>query len=107
MPDWFDKLQVVIQSQEREDGPSEEQETTRKECMILSDLNTPFNNFEQTPESTHNWHLDRANYSEQPTWIKTYKDNHTIDEQYVEINNFSEMQKLAYDIHHPRKSHYV
>jgi hypothetical protein len=52
VPDWFDKLQAVIQSQEPEDEPSEEQERTREEWMILSDLNTPFDNSEQTPEST-------------------------------------------------------
>ncbi|CAB3979507.1 ATP-dependent DNA helicase PIF1 [Paramuricea clavata] len=110
VPDWFDKLQRVIQSQEPEDEPSEEQETTREEWMILSDLNTPFENSEQTPESTYDWHLDRANYSEQqiqemPTWIKTNKEEYTIDEQYdvVDINSFSEMQKLAYDI---VKSHF-
>ncbi|CAB3981143.1 ATP-dependent DNA helicase PIF1 [Paramuricea clavata] len=108
--DWFDKLQAVIQSQEAEDEPSEEQETTREEWMILSDLNTPFDNSEQTPESTYDWHLDRANYSEQqiqemPTWIKTNKEEYTIDEQYdvVDINSFSEMQKLAYNI---VKSHF-
>ncbi len=28
VPDWFDKLQAVIQSQEPEDEPSEEQERT-------------------------------------------------------------------------------
>ena len=44
--------------------------------MILSDLHTPFDNSERTPETTHDWHLDRANYSEQQiqemlTWIKT------------------------------------
>ena len=110
VPDWFDKLQAVIQSQEAEDEPSEEQETTREEWMILSDLNTPFDNSEQTPESTYDWQLDRANYSEQqiqemPTWIKTNKEEYTIDEQYdvVDINSFSEMQKLAYDI---VKSHF-
>ena len=110
VPDWFDKLQAVIQSQEAEEEPSEEQETTREEWMILSDLNTPFDNSEQTPESTYDWHLDRANYSEQqiqemPTWIKTNKDEYTIDEQYdvVDIDSFSEMQKLAYDI---VKSHF-
>ena len=53
VPDWFDKLQAVIQSQEPEDEPSEEQERTREEWMILSDLNTPFDNSEQTSESTH------------------------------------------------------
>ncbi len=105
VPDWFDKLQAVIQSQEPENEPSEEEERTQEEWMILSDLNTPFDNSEQTSESTHDWHLDRANYSEQqihemPTWIKTNKEEYTIDEQYdiVDVNSFSEMQKLAYDI---------
>ena len=105
VPDWFDKLQAVIQTQESEDEPSEEQDTTREEWMILSDLNTPFDNSVQTPESTYDWHLDRANHSEQqihemPTWIKTNKEEYSIDEQYdvVDINSFSERQKLAYDI---------
>ena len=80
-------MQAVIHSQEPEDEPSEEQEVTQEEWMIISDLNTPFDNSEQTPESTHDWHLDRANYSEQqiqemPTWIKTNKEEYTIDEQY-------------------------
>ena len=74
--------------------------------MILSELNTPFLNSDQTPESRHDWHLDRANYSDQqihemPTWIKTKKDDPvTINVQYqvVDINNFSEMQQLAYDV---------
>ena len=110
VPDWFDKLQAVIQSQQSEGEPYEQQETTREEWMILSDLHTPFDNSEQTPESTYDWHLDRANYSEQqiqemPTWIKTNKQEYVIDEQYdlVDINSFSEMQKLAYDI---VKSHF-
>ena len=40
-----------------------------------------------------------------PTWIKKNKEEYTIDEQYevVDINSFSEMQKLAYDI---VKSHF-
>jgi hypothetical protein len=110
VPDWFDKLQAVIQNQEPQDEPSVEQEVTREEWMILSDLNTPFSNSEQTGGSAHDWHFDRANYSEQqvqemPTWIKRNKDDYTIDEQYdvVDINSFSEMQKLAYDI---VKSHF-
>ena len=80
VPDWFDKLQAVIQNQEPEDEPFVEQETTREEWMILSDLNIPFDNSEQTPDSTYDWHLDRANYSEQQiqemsTWIKKTKRN--------------------------------
>ena len=70
--------------------------------MILSNLNTPFENSEQTPESTYDWHLDRANYSEQqiqemPTWIKKNKEKYTVDEQYevVDINSFSEMQDMV------------
>ena len=73
--------------------------------MVISDLHTPFNNSEQTSESTHDWHLDRASYSEQqihemPTWIKSNKENYPFDEQYdvVDINSFSETQNLAYDI---------
>ena len=110
VPDWFDKFQAVIQNQEPEDEPFVEQETTREEWMILSDLNTPFDNSEQTPDSTYDWHLDRANYSEQQiqemsTWIKKNKEEYTIDEQYdvADVNSFSEMQKLAYDI---VKSHF-
>ena len=49
--EWFNKLQAVIQSQEPEDEPSEEQETTRDVLMILSDsdLNTLFDNSDQIP----------------------------------------------------------
>ena len=110
VPDWFDKLQHVIQSQEGDDESSQEHEVIREEWMILSDLHTPFNNSEQTLESTHDWHVDGTNYSEQqihemPTWVETIKEDYTIDEQYdvVDINSFSEMQKLAYDI---VKSHF-
>ena len=39
------------------------------------------------------------------TWIKTNKEQYMVDEQYdiIDINSFSEMQKLAYDI---VKSHF-
>ena len=84
--------------------------------MILSDLHTPFDNSVQTPDSTYDWHLERANYSEQqiqemPTWIKKNKAEYTIDDQYdvADINSFSEMQKLAHDasmMHHLKESHY-
>ena len=93
--DWLDKLQTVIQSQEPEDEPSEEQEVTREEWMILLNLNTPFDNSEQTPYSTYDWHLDRANYSEQqitemPTWIKTNKDQYAIDQKHFDEDISSE-----------------
>ena len=123
VPDWFDKLQAVIQSQEPENELSQEQERTREEWMVISDLHTPFDNsLGQTPETIQNWHLDNANYSEQqiqemPTWIKKNKEEYSTDEQYevVDINSFSEMQKLAYNIvkshfddtSSERESHYV
>ena len=73
--------------------------------MILSELNTPFDSSEQTPESTHDWQQDRANYSDQqihemPTWIKSKKDDTITNYQYevVDLNSFSEMQELAYNI---------
>ena len=50
----------MIHSQEPEDEPSDEQE----KWIILLDLSTPFDNSEETPESTHDWHHDKANYSE-------------------------------------------
>ena len=105
VPDWFDKLQAVIQSQESEPEPSEEQQVTREEWMILSDLPTPFINSEQISDSKHDWHLDKSNYREEqiremPTWIKTNKETFILDETYdvVDVKSFSEMQKLAYSI---------
>ena len=105
VPDWFDKLQAVVQSQETDDEPVVEQEVTREEWMILSDLNTPFENSEQLPGLTHDWHGDRECYSDQqihemPSWIKTNKEEFTVDEQYedVDITSFSDMQNLAYHI---------
>ena len=110
VPDWFDKLQAVIQSQESEPEPCEEQQVTREEWMILSDLRTPFHTSEQTSEFRHDWHLDSANYSEQqihemPTWIKTNKEDFILDEpcDVVDVNSFSGMQKLAFDL---VKSHF-
>lgn len=60
----------------KEDDTCEEHGNIQEEWMILSDLHTPFENCEQTPESIHDWHQHRAQYSEQqiqemPTWIKS------------------------------------
>ena len=109
VPDWSDKLQAVIQSQESEAEYSEPPQTTREERMIISDLHTPFDASEETPESVYDWHFDRRNYSEQkiheiPSWLKTNKKEFAMDEEYdVDIDTFNEMQKLAYDI---VKSHF-
>ncbi len=100
VPDWFDKLQTVIESQqELDDEPCEEQGDTREEWMILSDLYTPFDNSDQTRGSTHDWHQDRAQYSEQqikemPTWIKTAKQNHVNNEEY-EVTDINSLKRGA------------
>ena len=75
VPEWFDKLQSVIQSPQEPDVQTEVQDNTCEEWMILADLNIQFQNSEETPELTHNWQQDRANYSDQqisemPLWIK-------------------------------------
>ena len=74
--------------------------------MIISDLHTPFENFEES-ESTDYWHQDRASYTDQqigemPNWIKTMKQQSstTVQQAYgvVDISSFSRMQQLAYNI---------
>ena len=109
VPDWFDKLQDVIQNQEEPNSEPvpEPCNTTREEWMIISDLHTPFENNVQHPSVLHNWQQDRAQYTEQeigemPTWVKTQKDqaadNNTDNFELVDVNSLSQMQKLAYDI---------
>ena len=115
-----DKLQSVIQNQEEPenqlvDAQSEntQSENTREEWMIISDLNAPFDDHSQiNSESTHCWHSDRSNYSEQqigemPTWIKNMKESiyQALPENYQNVNlaTLSEMQALAYNI---VQSHY-
>ena len=120
VPDWFDKLQAVIQNQEPEDEPSVEQETIREEWMILSDLHTPFDNSEQTPDSTNDWHLDRANYSEQqiqemPAWIKTKRSTRLMSNMMLLTstvlvkceNLFMLLLSLILIIHHLKERRYV
>ena len=120
VPDWFDKLQSVIQNQgepenQLVDAQSEntQSENAREEWMIISDLNAPFDDHSQiNSESTHCWHSDRSNYSEQqigemPTWIKNMKESiyQALPENYQNVNlvTLSEMQGLAYNI---VQSHY-
>ena len=84
--------------------------TARHSLLIDWSKNT-FNNVLLQGEKMYlKAHLDRANYSEQqihemPTWIKTNIEEYTVGEQYdtVDVDSFSEMQKLANDI---VKSHF-
>ena len=109
VPDWFDKLQAIVQNQEEPNVELDQLDTNmREEWMILSDLGTPFDNLsDETSSSSYDWHRDRATYLEQqigemPTWLKTKREqvidvshpNHEV----VNTNTFSEMQKLAYNI---------
>ena len=57
VPDWFDKLQDVIQSQEEpNDEPAQSDNNTREEWMIISDLHTPFENASEQSALSHDWH---------------------------------------------------
>ena len=110
VPDWFDKLETVIQSQNETENCFLQQDTVdREEWMIISDLHTPFENFEgsESSQSTDYWHQDRASYTDQqigemPNWIKTMKlqSTTTVQQAYdiVDIGSFSRMQQLAYNI---------
>ena len=108
VPDWFDKLQIVIQNQEVEESePMETEPNNHEEWMIISDRHTPFQNAVESSVQSHGWHRDRLRYTDQqigemPTWIKTKKEQSSTSPnehlQPIDINTFSEMQKLAYDI---------
>lgn len=108
VPDWFDKLQNVIQNQEVEqEEPVQRQENTLGEWMVISDRNTPFERTSESSEKSYNWHSDRSTYTEQQigemqTWIKTMKElslnGQTENCEAVDTNTFSDMQRLAYDI---------
>ena len=110
VPDWFDKLETVIQSQNETENCLLQQDTIdREEWMIISDLHTPFENFEglESSQSTDYWRQDRASYTDQqigemPNWIKTMKEQSTttVQQAYdiVDISSFSRMQQLAYNI---------
>jgi hypothetical protein len=110
VPDWFDKLQEVVQNQEEpDDEPADSGNNAREEWMIISDLHMPFQNSDENQALLHDWHQNRAEYTEQqigemPAWIKEKKDQasnatHEIHNYSpVDINTFSEMQQLAYNI---------
>lgn len=98
VPQWLQKLEAIVPSQVEPDNEQFEQDAnTHEEWMILSDLHTPFENSEENPELTHNWHQDRHQYTDQqigemPTWIRIMKEqNRTVTYQEFEvsdINNF-------------------
>ena len=108
VPDWFDKLQNVIQNQEIEaEEPAEAEPNNREEWMIISDRHAPFENTVESSARSHDWHHDRLQYTDQqigemPTWIKTMKEqssnSHIEAIEPIGVNTFSEMQRLAYDI---------
>ena len=110
VPEWFDKLLNVTQSQEEsDDEPELFDSNTREEWMILSDLYIPFENTCESSTLSHDWHQDRHRYTDQQigemsTWTKTKKEQSSNDFhdniEVVNINIFNEMQKLAYDIVH-------
>ena len=115
VPDWFDKLQSVVQNQQESENLNlgEQPENIHEEWMIISNLNMPFSDSGQTDvEIAYEWTSDRANYSEQqigemPACIKNMREEsvHVLHEnnENIDVDTFSEMQELAYNI---VKSHF-
>ena len=81
VPDWFDKLQNVIQNQEIDvDEPAEAEPNNREKWMKISGRHVPFENAGKSSEENHDWQRDRLRYTDQeigemPTWIKTKKEH--------------------------------
>ena len=109
VPDWVDKLQEVIQSQQEPHNEHLQLDNNScEEWMIISDLHTPFEFSDRIAPSHHDWHLDRVKYTdkqigEMSAWIKTQKEQAAnsislVDYDFVDVNSFSEMQKLANNI---------
>ena len=107
VPQWFDKLQAVIQCQgEPDSNLDDEERVTREEWMVISDLHTPF--VDSNPAGPNvDWLEDRVHYSDQeisemPSWIKSRKQecNANMQQEYdfVDTSTFSDMQDLAYNI---------
>ena len=109
VPDWFDKLQSLIQNQHEPNTQNVDlqSEDTREEWMIISDLHAPFVSAEVNFESTHDWYRDRDNYSSQEigemsTWINNMKEHYNTDINVlhgnIDVASLNEMQGLAYNI---------
>ena len=104
---WIDNLQNVIESNQKTMTEHDEQQDNEvEEWMILSNLNKPFES-EESSDTDIDWHLDSQHYSQQqigemPTWIQTNKEKFdgSSNEQcdFIDIDSFSEMQRVAYDI---------
>ena len=122
VPNWEQKLQNVMQnvdSRSTDERNICQEECTQEEWMILSDFHNSNSNFPNSSEALQDnlqyWHLHTSKYTQQqigemPSWIKTKKDS-TFQQRNqhfeVDINTFSDEQRLAYDIikTHSDKTH--
>ena len=107
--DWSQKISDVLENFEPQNHEqSDAQETHQQEkWMILSDFykSGQTNNIE-LPSADYDWTADSMKYSSQqigemPSWILTLKENFQLQlttADLTDVNSFSEMQKLAYDI---------
>ena len=113
VPNWEQKLQNVMQNIELETDNGHnhfEELKIPEEWMILSDFHNIRANLSDTntcfANSSQYWQLQSDNYtqkqiSEMPNWINPHKDSFQEQEQLfkgVDINLFSDEQRLAYDI---------
>lgn len=68
VPNWFDKLQLVVQNQQEPENliVDQQPENSREEWMVISDLHVPFPSSSPTNvETAYEWNRGRADYSEQ------------------------------------------
>ena len=114
VPDWYEKLQSVQNNTEEEPNieHSSEELPQREEWMDLADLIPGYfvnqdNITQQTSQPDYDWQNDKIKYAnhliqEMPSWIKTKKD--TLDstfglqQQNIDVNTFSDMQRHAYNM---------
>ena len=113
VPNWEQKPQNVMQNVELEtdsDHSNFEENKIQEEWMILSNFHNSSASFCDTitgfDNSLQYWQLQSDNYSEQqisemPLWINAQKDSFREHKQLfqdVDIDLFSDEQRLAYDI---------
>ena len=101
--DVLDNIQLPVY--EQSDNQEQHQQ---EEWMILSDFykSGEQSNTAPLPHSNYDWTIDSMKYTtqqigEMPSWINTSKENFqpTLTQtELIDINYFSEMQKLAYNI---------
>ena len=107
--DWSQKISDVLENIELQnyENSNNQEIHEQEEWMILSEFyksSQKLNN--ELPNSNYDWTIDSMKYTaqqigEMPSWIVTLKENFQpslTPTDVINVESFSEMQKLAYDI---------